>query len=171
MHAGPASSQISPMTGLRQGQLEAVYSGGTVRDSHTVHYSSDPRQDVAADTADIIRLQIHYNRQKHRELYCFLMVLFHFCRESSGPSGADAQKRPGRSEHSRSGPPGAFLAVRHGLRGRFIAIRMPRSRRRRTGRSGRSERCLLFSPFRSRSTPRRGQRSGSAGGSEARRSA
>lgn len=41
------------MTGLRREQLEGIYSGGTVRDSHTVHYSSSPRQDVAADTAGI----------------------------------------------------------------------------------------------------------------------
>jgi hypothetical protein len=43
------------MTGLRRKQLEAVYSGGTVRGSHTVLYS--PVRGVllcvAAGTADI----------------------------------------------------------------------------------------------------------------------
>jgi len=49
-------SQISPMTGLRQRQLGAVYSGGTVRGSHTVPYSSERGAYVAADTAGVMKL-------------------------------------------------------------------------------------------------------------------
>lgn len=66
-------SQIAPMTGLRRKRFEAVYSGGTVRGSHTVLYS--PVRGETSRRALRISVLFMYNHSvAARQLYDRILI-------------------------------------------------------------------------------------------------